>query len=136
MTTRLHLLLLLADAPEYARDNQLPLLASLGAKDKETTLHSHQLVQLLMSPRAVSRLHRLPELCPVTAHHLLTPVRMTSSPSNIRSRLPRLLSSGILNSQMVAQMTQIWPSTQRLPETGLNGSLVVHRILKRPERVN
>ena len=133
---RLHHLLLLADAPEYVRDNQLPLRASLGAKDKEMTFHSHQLVQLLMSPRAVSRLHRLPELCPVTAHHRLTPVRMTSSPSNIRSRLLRLLSSGILNSQMVAQMTQIWPLTRLLLETGLNGYPVVPRILKRPECVN
>ena len=136
MTTRLHHLLLLADVPEYALVNQLPLRASLGAKDKEMTLHSHQLVQLLMSPRAVSRLHRLPELCPVTAHHLLTPVRMTSSPSNIRSRLLRLLSSGILNSQMVAQMIRIWPLTQLLLETGLNGYPVAPRILKRPERVN
>ena len=135
MTTRLHLLLLLADAPDYVRVNQLPLRASLGAKDKEMTFHSHQLVQLLMSPRAVSRLHRLPELCPVTAHHHLTPVRMTSS-VNLRSLLLRLLSSGTLSSLTDVQMTRIWPSIRLLPEIGLTGFPVARRIRKRPEHAN
>ena len=135
MITLLHHLLLLADAPEYVRVNRPLPHGSLGAKGRETSLHSHQLVQLLMSPRAVIRLHRLPELCHATAHHRLTPVRMTSS-VNLRSLLLRLLSSGTLSSLTDVQMTRIWPSIRLLPEIGLTGFPVARRIRKRPEHAN